>query len=246
MIKANPYGGYITSWHVTNPENGKTKEILYQGSSLKRTGIPPLFPCWGDSGTDLRKHGFARDVEWTVIRDSGREISMELDSHNIRDITDKEYPKDFLVTINAISENNNLYYLMSVKNRGNENMEIAPAVHPYFNVDHKDKRKIKTEAIKGFDASEFDWDNSPPDNDYRFSKSAKIFLPDRTIEIEDTTSNNVFKHMVIWSQPMNYPDYNFVCFEPVTGLAGAIKRKEIVVAPGKTWDMKLKFTVSFH
>lgn len=246
MIKANPYGGYITNWLVNDPVTGKAKEILYQGSSLKRTGIPPLFPCWGDSGTALRKHGFARDVEWKVLKDSGREVVMELESADIKKTIVKEYPRDFKVVISVFSEKNSLYYSMSILNRGKENMEIAPALHPYFYVPHKDKYKIRTEGIKGFDASEFDWDNSPPDNDYPFLKSASIFLSDRDITIEDETAKPVFNYMVVWSQPSNSPDSNFVCFEPATGLAGAIKRKEILVAPGKTWEMKLKFTVSFH
>jgi galactose mutarotase-like enzyme len=246
MIKANPFGGYITNWIAIDPSTGSSKEILYQGSSLKRTGIPPLFPCWGDSGTALRKHGFARDVEWQVVKDTGQEILMTLDSADIKDTIKKEYPNNFQVTMSVFSEKNNLFYSMSVKNRGHKDMEISPAIHPYFNIKHHDKREIKTEGVEGFNAANFDWDNSPPDNNYPFSKSAEIFFPDWTIEVEDSSPRPVFKHMVVWSQPINSPDFNFVCFEPVTGLAGAIERKEIIIAPAGVWEMKLRFTVSFH
>lgn len=244
-IKVSSEGGYLTSWSVFNEKSGQSEEIFYQGSSIKRTGIPPLFPCWGDSGLTLRKHGFARDVSWQVNRKNNAEIEMILDSSTIRDILDREYNHDFLVTIAASAKGNNLYYSMKVENKGETEMAIAPAIHPYFALPHADKKNIKTEGVEGFDARDFDWDNSPPDNNYAFNGKASIIFPKRRISIEDISARSVIKHMVIWSQPVKSQDYNFVCFEPVTGLSASIKRREIVVAPKETWEMKLKFTVSF-
>lgn len=246
MIKISPAGGYVTGWSLLNDKTGRDEEIFYQGSSIKRTGIPPLFPCWGDSGTNLRKHGFARDVEWNVVRKTDNEVVMSLDSKDIKDFVSQEYPSDFLVQINANTEGNDLYYSMKVINRGKEGMAIAPAIHPYFKISHDEKIKIETEGIRGFKAVDFDWDKAPPDNDYPFSKSAKVIFPDRTIEILDISPLPAFKHMVVWSQPKNSQDFNFVCFEPITALAGAIKRRDIVLDPGTEWEMKLKFTALFR
>lgn len=244
MIKANPSGGYITSWVATDPVTGNRSEIFYQGSSLKRTGIPPLFPCWNESGTVLRKHGFARDVEWKTKKLTDEEVIMTLDSRDIKDILDKEYPKVFSVEINASSKKNIFLYSMIVENRGNEDMEIAPAIHPYFNISHSHKNQIKTEGIEGFDPAFFDWDAAPPDNDYPFSRHAKIITPVWTLQIEDVTQSPVFKHMVVWSQPKTADDFNFICFEPLTGLQGAIKKREILIPSLKSWRMDLRFTVS--
>lgn len=243
MIKANRQGGYITSWTVADQKTGRNIEVFYQGTSIKRTGIPPLFPCWNASGTNLRKHGFARDVEWKVLDLNDDEVVMTLDSNDVKEIIKNEYPKDFLATIKAKSQGNVFDYSMVVQNKGKEVMEIAPAIHPYFNIKHSDKLSIKTEGINGFDPKSFDWDNSPPDNHYPFSKKAKVYVPDWHLTIEDVSSVPVIKYLVVWSQPKDSPDFEFVCFEPVTALDGAIGRKEILLKPGEVWRMDLRFTL---
>lgn len=246
MIKISSEGGYLTSWQVVNKKTGRAEEVFYQGTSLKRTGIPPLFPCWNASGTGLRKHGFARDVQWMVEESKDSRVIMTLDSDNIGEIAEKEYPHDFKVMIKVSEIESGLLYKMSVVNRGQRHMEIAPAIHPYFAVNHADKNKIKTEGVNGFVSNDFDWDNSPPDNHYPYAKTAKIILPDKTISITDATPSPVFKYLVVWSQPDTAQDFNFVCFEPITALDGAIKRREILIAPGGSWEMDIKFSVSFH
>ena len=244
-IKVSPQGGYLTDWSVFNEKSNRFEEIFYHGSSIKRTGIPPLFPCWGESGVALRKHGFARDVTWEISQKTSDSVTMFLDSSKIREILDKEYNHDFLVTIISSAKEKDLFYSMKVENKGNDDMAIAPAIHPYFSLSHLDKKNIKTEGINGFHSKEFDWDSFPPDNQYDFDGKATIVFPKRKISIEDISDIKVIKHMVIWSQPIKSEDHDFVCFGPVTGLAGAIERKEIIVSPKKIWEMKLKFTVSF-
>lgn len=245
MIKINPLGGYITNWAVPDPATGNLREILYQGSSLKRTGIPPLFPCWGESGTQLRKHGFARDVLWNIILESSKKAIMTLDSRNIKELIWKEYPENFKAEIDAVAVDNKLVYRLKVHNRGKNEIAIAPALHPYFAVSHSDKKNIRTTGIPNFDTRSFDWDNNPPDNHYPFDKKAEIIFPGHSVGVSDISPAPVIKYIVIWSQPTKNQDKDFVCFEPITALSGAIGKKEILVKGDSTWEMKLEFTVSF-
>lgn len=245
MIKINPLGGCVTNWSVTDPATGDLKEILYQGSSLKRTGIPPLFPCWGESGTQLRKHGFARDTLWNVDKETSKKAIMTLDSRSIKELIMKEYPENFKVEMTVASDGNKLDYDLKVFNRGKSEIAIAPALHPYFAVNHSDKKNIMTTGAPGFNADDFDWDNNPPDNHYPFSRQAELIFPGHAVKVSDLSPVPVIKYIVIWSQPLKSQDTDFVCFEPITALSGAIGKKEIRVEGGSVWEMNLEFTVSF-
>lgn len=238
-------GGYVTGWQIFNTKTQKLEEILYKGKSLKRTGIPPLFPCWNDSGTNLRKHGFARDCNWKLTEKKSDSAEMTLNSQDIYPQIKDEYPFDFSLKVSLKLEDNNLFYSMTVYNTGNKDLPIAPALHPYFFIRHQDKNNLKVEGAPGFFAQDFDWDISPPDNDYDFYKEAKIILPERKIIITDLSTPLVIKKLVIWSQPKDKEDFDFVCVEPVTGLFKSIQKKEILVRPGDPWKMDLCFTALF-
>jgi len=135
IISISNKGGYITGWYVFDDNSKTRKQILYQGSSLKRTGIPPLFPCWNDSGTILRKHGFARDLEWQIKKKTDEEVLMILDSRDYPEIK-VEYNHNFYVELHVSVNRNVLIYEMKVVNKGKEKMAIAPAIHPYFKLNH--------------------------------------------------------------------------------------------------------------
>ncbi len=245
FIKASSFGGYITSWSVFDPLKKKYVEIFYQGRSLQRTGIPVLFPCWSTSGTTLRRHGFGRDFDWKTVKKTESSATFLLDSRKIMNEIQQEFPYDFRVRIVVTAKKNNLFYSMKVDNKGTDDMPISPAIHPYFYIKHEDKKFIKTIGIKGFSAHNFNWDNAPPDNDYSFRKKAEIFFPGRKIVIEDLTKPSVISYMVVWSQTKEMPDSDFICFEPLTALVGAIAEKKILVRPKETWEMKLKITTYF-
>jgi galactose mutarotase-like enzyme len=242
-IEVDPNGGYLKRWQIKDRPVNQPVDILYQGTELKRTGIPLLFPNWGDSGTKLRKHGFGRDSRWstTLLKGKNR-IVMTLDSKDLPKPIRQEYDYDFKTEVSFSLKKNQLLYCLSVENTGLKNMPISPGLHPYWAINHKDKTKVKT-TIPGFSPNDFDWDNSPPDNTYLFPGKTEISFPEIKITIEDITPQPVVKYMVVWSQPINKPDFNFICFEPICGPAGSISQKNIVVKPLEKWRMKLKFEV---
>ena len=60
IVTIDPEGGYVTSWKVKHPHSHEYFDILYRGSTKKRSGIPILFPYFGKSNK-TRQHGFGRD-----------------------------------------------------------------------------------------------------------------------------------------------------------------------------------------
>ncbi len=244
-VGINPEGGYVTSWQVRNAE-GVFEDILYIGSEIKRTGIPILFPNYSESGGEVPTHGFGRNSVWVVEQEPGsNKVVMKLTDGDISDEARKVYPYKFETTIGVEAvEEGSLLYSLKVKNLDEKEMPIAPGLHPYWAIPHSDKIKVQVAGIEGFDATSFDWDIYPPDNEYDFSRKAVIRTPERIITIEDVTSSPVIEKMVAWSQTPQKPDYNFVCFEPVTKGDNALANDPIKIPVGGEWNMNLRFSTS--
>ena len=245
-VGVNPEGGYITSWQVRNPQ-GEFEDILYQGSIKKRTGIPTLFPYFGNAD-GMRSHGFGRDSLWQVVLTESNRITLALGNEDIPEDARLEYPYPFGVemTVEA-EEDGSLLYKLKVMNTGTSNLPISPGLHPYWAIAHKDKAVIQIEGISDFDASQVDWDKQPPDAVYDYRGKTVIKMLGREIEIEDVTDGvGVVKYLVVWSQTPQKDDSDFICVEPVTGKDNAVKEKPILVAPGEDWEMAIKFSVTLQ
>ena len=246
LVTVDPEGGYVTSWKVKN-SSSEFMDILYRGSAKKRTGIPILFPYFGKA-RHTKQHGFGRDSVWKVVESSHTSIQLKLISSHISADAKKEYPYSFEADlIITLHENGTMDYILSVINRDTKDIPISPGIHPYWDIAHEEKKNIAVPDLKDFDAASVDWDKNPPDIAYPFEKKVDVHFPDRTIEIEDISPHNKkIRHLVVWSQPIDKPDYNFVCFEPVCGDNYTIDDNPILVSPQKNWVMKLKFSVEFR
>lgn len=242
-VGVNDEGGYITSWKVKNPQSGALEDVLYVGSEIKRTGIPTLFPNYGEGG-QIPTHGFGRNSQWRLEQDGTNKVVMKLSNGDISEEARAVYPHQFGAAIAVeVGEDGSLNYSLDVENRGEGNLPITPGLHPYWAIPQEDKRKISTQGIEGFNASEVDWDANPPDTVYDFNGKAVVILPEKQITIEDITPTGpVVKSIVAWSQTPEKPDYNFVCFEPITGGDNAINSDPILIPPKGNWNMSLKFT----
>lgn len=240
-------GGYVTSWQVRNPHDGSFEDVLYVGSEIKRTGIPILFPNYGESGGKVPMHGFGRDKDthWTIEQEPGSsKVSMKLNNEAISEAARAKYPYKFEATIKVeAAEDGSLLYSLNVKNLDEKDIPIAPGLHPYWAIPHEDKSKMQTEGVEGFDASSFDWDTNPPDDEYNFNGKAVLKMPRRTITIEDITPGGpVMKKVVAWSQTPEEPDSDFFCLEPVTRGDNALTNNPIHVPKDGEWNMNLKFS----
>ncbi|MBA3724423.1 MAG: hypothetical protein H0W89_06090 [Candidatus Levybacteria bacterium] len=268
-IGVDPQRGHVTSWEVKNPDTGTFVPVLYVGSELKRTGIPNLFPNYDESGGELPDaegqgeldtHGFGRDKHsnWIVIEQSDpRKVVMQLTPENISAEARAKYPYDFETTLEvAVAEDGSMTHTMTVKNKGDKPMPIAPGTHANWASRHDQKRSIKTD-IEGFDAETIDWDNDPPDTEYDFYGKAVIAMPDKTITIEEINEDGspkepderVVEKIVAWSQPVGNPekpDVDFVAFEQVSLGKGALKERPIILKKDEVWKMKVKYSATFN
>ncbi len=241
-IGINPDGGYVTSWQAKRGE--EWVDVLYVGSEKKRGGIPVLFPYFGKA-EKWPQHGFGRNCVWSVIEQSSGRVVMELRADEVNAEVRAWYPYDFISRIEVeIGSEGEMVYSLMVENFGDVEMPISPGLHPYWAIEHEQKKNVKIEGVENFVASEFDWDTAPPDNVYDFSKKAVVCLPDKKVVIEDASIVPVVKHVVVWSlTPVRDQDFDFICIEPIVGWNYSIDKDPVWIKFGESWEMKVKFSV---
>lgn len=136
-ISVKPYGAELTS--IINKANGK--EMLWQGDPVywKRQS-PILFPIVGSvwnntyryNGVEytMNQHGFARDMDFTLINKSDTSILFELQAN---EETKKLYPADFSLKIGYELIDNSIKVIWNVTNNGSDEMFFQIGAHPAFN-----------------------------------------------------------------------------------------------------------------
>lgn len=237
-LTVDPQGAYVTSWKKAG------QDILYSGSSKKRTGIPLLFPYFGQSKMG-RQHGFGRDSTWNVSNQTSSSISLLLTDHNIDKKALAEYPYEFSATVTvSIDEAGSVTYELVITNPSGQPLPISPGLHPYWAVEHEKKNIVQSVGIDAFDASKIDWSGNPPDTDYPFSHRIALNFPHFILDIVDISNPPAVKQTTVWSQTPDKADCHFICFEPVCGVRGGIDTSPIMVVAGQTWNMKLQMSVN--
>jgi len=235
-IKVSSYGAYLTSWTIEG------REVLYQGSELKRTGIPLLFPNF-DIGDPLPFHGFGRISEWKTIKNSDNFCHLQLTENDISPEFRQIYPYKFTADLKISVIDNQLDYLLEIKNLNDTDLPLALGLHPYWPVKHEIKSKIKLINFPQFNPEIIDWNNNPPNSLYDFNGEFNAIFPEYQLKIKDLSHN--FSHLQTWSQNQSFPDYNYVCFEPVTRPPNGINSNPILVKPNNTEKFHLLFSVTF-
>lgn len=252
-------GGLLLSWKI------KGEEIFYQGSSIRRSGVPILFPfanpleggIFNVSGLPIGQHGFGRDSLWKLKEISESSIAINLTDQDISPEMQAAYPFEFEVTIKVeINIEDKLKYTMEIINSGDKTLPIAPGLHPYFPIQHKLKRDLvilsptvaSSNAVLSvveedvlFNGKDVDWDQ--PSNGFfnNFDKQATIIFPDKQIKITELGEKPEFQNLVIWSQNLQEKDHNFICVEPFTRGTNAVNDNPILVQPGQAWVTTLEF-----
>lgn len=213
------HGGITTSIKI------KGKEILYfdketfdSGESSVRGGVPILFPNAGELiennlYPNLRRHGFARDLEWySLIKADGF-----IETLSSNQFTKNVYPYNFKLSVLGLFEKDNSFSLIQeVENLEKEKeIPISMGFHPYFKVRDEDKKNIKFKFLGGVEIEEkFDiWANggtvvvnNPKVKDS--SSSIIIFIPSLGELLLDLSIE--YEKIWIWSLPGS----DFICIEP--------------------------------
>lgn len=251
-IGVDKSGAQLSS--VFDKKNGR--EVLWNADkTFWGRHAPVLFPIVGKVRNNtytyqgkqysLGQHGFARDMDFTLVSKTDNEIVFSLKSNSE---TLKVYPFDFELIIKHKIEDNKVRVFWKVVNTGSDTMYFSIGGHPAFNVpalgtsDSKEDYYLHFEgksavSYKLLDPEEGTVDNSSvyklaTDNGYyrikesMFDNDALIFdeyevdkvslcYSDKTPYI--TLDANGFPSFGIWSATKkNAP---FVCLEPWIGRA---------------------------
>lgn len=254
-IQVSNKGAELTSINF----NGK--EMLHDGKTYWDRQAPILFPIVGrlkdnktiinDNIYEIPQHGFARDMQFEVIKDEKNEKVYKLESNNE---TLKMYPFQFELYITYIIEENNLIVKYKVVNKDNKEMIFGIGGHPGIKIDSKqedyyfeleqEEDKLEFMEVDGAYIS-----NKPAPNLLRNKKIIDItkdsFINDAII-IKNFKSKNIalkqkadnkkivecdiseFPTLGIWSMP----GASYICIEPwystadKTDSTGHLKDKE--------------------
>lgn len=256
-------GGIITRWRI-----GK-KDLLYLDATRFanpelsiRGGIPILFPICGnlpdntyrcDLGQyQLKQHGFARDLPWTVTDtdiENSASITLTLNSN---DETLAVYPFEFMLLFTYQLQDNSLKIIQSYINESDEIMPFSAGFHPYFAV--KDKEQLSFEIPASQYISHLDRQIYPFKGKFDFD-SQEIDLAFTSIDkhsaaIRDNLDrtkiklrySDFFSTLVVWT----IKDKDYVCLEPWSAPRNAINtsKKLTYLEPGSTYSALFEINFS--
>ena len=241
-------GAQLNSWKIGD------LEYIWQRDPAYWTGSAPvLFPIVGELKGEGKTtiingkpyhmdiHGFARDMEFSLVKAEGDTISMKLEAI---EETLKAYPFEFsLVTEFKLMENG-FSHSFTVKNEGDEDMPFVIGAHPGFNLplfegdSFEDytvefEKEEKNEAYRideeGLvDDSKFDSvlkdGRFIPINHGLFDTGALIYqkMNSHSVKLYNKDGKGIkmdypdFDYFGIWQMPQKQTPY--LCLEPWTGM----------------------------
>lgn len=215
-----------------------------------RGGIPVLFPSPGvlpggkfsvDGHTyAMRRHGFARDLPWTVRQQTASSVELMLGPS---EQTLREFPWRFEARLTVTLAKGALHLSFAAENRDTRPLPLHLGYHPYFYVPQANKAvtKVETNATRAYDnrtgtfVDFTGWDLTGSEVDLHLLDHAR---PGTVIErgpglrpvrLDWSPS---FTTLVVWT----LGGRDFVCVEPWTAPGGALQtgRGLIPVLPGDT------------
>ena len=185
-LTSNNLGAQVLTWQVLNPKTNQFQDILYSGSSSKRSGIPLLFPfanplrddVFVASGKKIGQHGFARNCEWRLTKSHKSGIIYSLSNYEIPEPMQTAYPYNFELelSLNIVGENT-LEYVLKIENNDQAALPIAPGLHPYFPIKHDHKRDLTVTGLDNFEVAKIDWNSKLDGNFFELNKATELKMP---------------------------------------------------------------------
>ncbi len=241
-------GGRVTQWRQLG------REILFRSSlGSEHRGVPVLFPQFGNFGTG-KFHGFVRDEDWTLLRESESEVIATLKSVDCREQygTKAQFECRSRITLWQSSLRISLF----ITNRADEGeLEFTAGLHTYLAVTN-----LEEAEIVGFQAAKY-WDATDrlvACVDLAESVSLggpldRVYVnADLPVRLNDSNTETVieqtgFEDIVIWNPgPDLGPSFEglskdewrkFVCIE------AAQIQNPVTLRPGETWTGSQTITV---
>ena len=245
-----------TLHHTLTVSNPGAEELLWQADpAVWKRHAPILFPWTGKlpggtfevDGKTYKggQHGFARDVEHTLLKAEGDTIQLELRSDDA--IKAERFPFDFVLTSTFRLDGKTVRHTLTVRNPGTEELRFGIGYHPAFNIPF-DAQHTTTDYEFRFDQPEspvildarpngllsgkcyYQWKNQQAiqltDDLFANDSFCMAGLRTKTIGIyEKGTGRKItcnvegYPYALIWSAPAK--PVRFVCIEPWHSLPAA-------------------------
>jgi len=240
-------GGIVTSLKLNGVEILYLDQETFSNKEVSvRGGIPILFPNAGpipeeiktEDYTNLKQHGFARDMKWSSENTENGFAESLVSNENTKSV----YPHDFKLTLRGVLEEDDSFTLTKNIQNLNENqdMPVSSGLHPYFKVANEQKQNIEF----NFTGGEFIKENIEK---WANGKAVSIDNPNEPLEISIPnlgtlilTVDEEYKKIWVWSMP----DKDFICIEPVMHDKGGIITEPTIIKPKESlivsFNIKLK------
>ncbi|WP_194715124.1 D-hexose-6-phosphate mutarotase [Noviherbaspirillum soli] len=143
-------GAQVLSWRASDGRerlylSATTGGLRHAGEKAAaiRGGIPVCLPQFSDRGP-LVKHGFARNLPWTLVKHDANTLVLTLrdDQASLA-----QWPHPFLATVTVLQGPDSLEVRLSIANTGNQPFAFSTALHTYLRVD--DIRNIRLLGLQG-------------------------------------------------------------------------------------------------
>jgi galactose mutarotase-like enzyme len=227
-----------------------------------RGGIPLLFPspgklsgdAWarGDRHGQMKQHGFARDVAWSVAGTSTDGAATATLVTEATDATRARFPWEFDLSVAYSLSAARLRLDVRIANHSNDAMPFAFGIHPYFHVTDKRAAKIDTKATRAFDNvtkkdvafSGFDLTQPEVDMhlyDHGSSESALHLGAGDGGGAVRVRASRELSHWVVWT----VAGKDYVCLEPWTSPANALNTGDglLELAPKSARELWIEMTL---
>ena len=132
-------GAHVLSWVSQGRERlFLSPRTLWDGQSAIRGGVPVCFPQFNQRG-DLPKHGFARNMAWTLAGSRVDDAQAHIDVSLTADArTCAMWPQQFVAQLRVQLQPGELQMSLSVHNTDTQPLLFTGALHTYLLVDDID------------------------------------------------------------------------------------------------------------
>lgn len=249
-MKINILGAQLLSTEIFEGVELFYLSPLNKKNNTTRGGVPIIFPQFGNTGK-LKKHGFARDLNWVKF-DS--KIINEEEIVNYKLVTSKfdeldwNFEAELTLTFKLI-KNLSLSISLEIQNKGMDSFSFTGGLHPYFCI--KNRKNLK---IYGLENSDY-IDTDPLISTFHLNEDSgieRLFLTNSDIEIETgykklKLKTEGFDNWMVWNPgtlgakliddlPDN--DWNkFICIEPLVSL------DSVILQPNQIFNGQLTISV---
>ncbi|MFM6992164.1 MAG: D-hexose-6-phosphate mutarotase [Rhodoferax sp.] len=136
-------GAHVVSWRAAQRERlYLSPRNRWDGHTAVRGGVPVCFPQFNQRGS-LPKHGFARNLAWTVGASVVQDDKVEQEFFLVSSpSTQAFWPQQFEATVRVLLTPGALTVTLWVRNTDSKPLEFSGALHTYLAVDQIEQARL--------------------------------------------------------------------------------------------------------